>query len=48
MHEVQYFHGQKHGIEKWFYENGNIKSLTEKLTTMKWVIIIEITKKMIC
>ena len=21
-----YFHGKKHGDEKWYYENGNIKS----------------------
>ena len=26
MHETYYFHGKKHGIEKWYYENGQIKS----------------------
>ena len=26
MYEAHYFHGQKHGQEKWYYENGQIKS----------------------
>ena len=26
MHEVQYEYGQKHGVEKWYYENGQLKS----------------------
>ena len=26
MFEVNYEYGQKHGVEKWYYDNGNLKS----------------------
>jgi antitoxin component YwqK of YwqJK toxin-antitoxin module len=29
MFEVNYEYGQKHGMEKWYYENGNLKSEQE-------------------
>lgn len=29
VHETEYFHGEKHGYEKYFWDNGNIKSQQE-------------------
>ena len=26
MYEVDFFYGKKHGIEKWYHDNGQIKS----------------------
>jgi antitoxin component YwqK of YwqJK toxin-antitoxin module len=26
MGEINYSHGKKHGIEKWYHENGTLKS----------------------
>ena len=28
MHSVEYFFGQKNGYERWYYENGNLKTET--------------------
>ena len=26
MHYVEYFYGQKNGVDRWYYDNGNLKS----------------------